>query len=143
MVIEFIGSGPQLLPLTFTKTQALANKFYCLQVLLTLMCHFSWWNYTQSLLIRNGGKFWLVLFLIFRLILYGLCFLFFSWFCIVVSYFFLDFLRSFLIFFKNFDTSHMYVVWGGKPYKMKKPMRWKTNYFSKSSNSPLSLYNYV
>ena len=100
-------------------------------------------NYTQSLLIRNGGKFWLVEFLIFRLILYGLCFLFFSWFCIVVSYFFLDFLRSFLIFFKNFDTSHMYVVWGGKPYKMKKPMRWKTNYFSKSSNSPLSLYNYV
>ena len=99
--------------------------------------------YTQSLLIRNGGKFWLVAFLILWLFLHRLCFLFFSWFCIVVSYFFLDFLRSFLIFFKNFDTSHMYVVWGGKPYKMKKPMRWKTSYFSKSSNSPLSLYNYV
>ena len=31
--------------------------------------------YTQSFLIRNGGKFGLVVFLIFQLFLYGLCFL--------------------------------------------------------------------
>ena len=67
--------------------------------------------YTQSLLIRNGGKFWLVPFLNFQLFLYRLCFLFFPRFCTVVSYSYLDFqyLISHFFYFSKIRTD---ILWG-------------------------------
>ena len=62
-------------------------------------------HYTQFGLIRNGGKFWLVVFLIFAEFLYSFCFLGFKFYTVTVSYWFsyqIEFLRKNSVIKDNF-----------------------------------------